>query len=467
MATQKNSDDITDINERADDGALDDNVDDGPDDNVDDGPDDLADDGPDDSADDPDDLADDGPDDLADDGQDELADDGPDDSADDPDNLADDGPDDLADDGPDDTADGPDDTADDPDDGPDDGFNNSVDDSFNDDGNDGANGIVSSSIISSSTQSPTPSALVNAAGASAAPAGGLVNAAEASPASTGQSKTSVKIIGGIVAALLGILIIFSIAIFYLKRRWRAKEQKESHRGIIFDAKAQRDEEEGGGEGASFIGEKKGHSREDSMASTRSKSSTDDYLKTGRKRSSLGTYQTPGVAPEEAYMMFGGSTADLNDEDEKKPLTYHQRHLSENSTPSNRHSWSGAPAPTDPRARRISLLDDDSRYPAINGSTDSLGVRPQMRHSVSHPSGVADPFSDSTPTGSPRAPSKALTTGDIHGSPPPRPLGARPPPPPGSPSGGRRISLKGGVGVRQARSQSIGASPVTTPKSAWK
>ncbi|KAG8895120.1 hypothetical protein FRC01_012556 [Tulasnella sp. 417] len=458
MATQKNSDDITDINERADDGALDDNVDDGPDDNVDDGPDDSANDGPDDSADDPDDL-DDGPDDLADDGQDDLADDGPDDSADDPDDLADDGPDDSADD--------PDDSADDPDDGPDDGFNNSVDDSFNDDGNDGANGIVSSSIISSSTQSPTPSALVNAAGASAAPAGGLVNAAEASPASTGQSKTSIKIIGGIVAALLGILIIFSITIFFLKRR-KAKEQKDAHRGIIFDAKTQRDEEEGGGEGTSFISEKKGHSREDSMASTRSKSSTDDYLKTGRKRSSLGTYQTPGVAPEEAYMMFGGSTADLNDEDEKKPLTYHQRHLSESSTTvSNRHSWSGAPAPTDPRARRISLLDDDSRYPAINGSTDSLGVRQQMRHSVSYPSGVADPFSDSTPTGSPRAPSKALTTGDIHGSPPPKPLGARPPPPPGSPSGGRRISLKGGVGVRQARSMSTGGSPVTTPKSAWK
>lgn len=237
--------------------------------------------------------------------------------------------------------------------------------------------------------------------------------------------------------------------------------------MLHDAKAQRDEEEGGGEGTAFISDLKTHSREDSMASTRSKGSADDYLKSGRKRSSIGTYHTPGIAAEEAYMMFGGSTHDLNEEEEKKPLTYHERHLSESSMASNRLSWSGVPAPTDPRARRISLLDDDSRYPVVNASSDSLGRPQQMRHSVSYPPGVVDPFSDATPTTSPKAPSRALTTGDFT-YPVAKPAGARPPPGAATPATpgamGRRVSLKGGVGVRRG---STPGSPVGSPKSAWK
>ncbi|KAG8918814.1 hypothetical protein FRC00_012051, partial [Tulasnella sp. 408] len=303
----------------------------------------------------------------------------------------------------------------------------------NDDlGNDGANDVASSSstsvtdsIISTSSQSPSATALFNTAvAATSSPPAGLVNAA---PPKSGQSSTSVKIIGGIAAALIGILIIFSVAIFYLKRRWRAREQADARRGAMHDAKAQHDEEEGGGEGTAFIGDRKVHGREDSMASVGSKSSRKDYLKSDRKRSSLGTYQSPGIAAEEAYMMFGGSTADLNDDEEKRPLSYHERHLSESSMASKRSSWSGVPAPTDPRARRISLLDDESRYPVMNASSDSLGRR-QMRHSVSYPPGVADPFGDTTtPTASPpKPPHRALTTGDVT-NPIAKPAGARPPP----------------------------------------
>ncbi|KAG9046486.1 hypothetical protein FS837_004329 [Tulasnella sp. UAMH 9824] len=330
---------------------------------------------------------------------------------------------------------------------------------------------ITDSIISTSSQSPSATALFNTAvpdPTTSSPPAGLVNAAPA-PAKSGQSSTSVKIIGGIVAALIGILIIFSVTIFYLKRRWKAREEADARRGAMRDAKAQHDEEEGGGEGTAFIGDKKVHGRGDSLASMRSKTSSDDYLKSSRKRSSLGTYHTPGIAAEEAYMMFGGSTADLNDDEEKRPLSYHERHLSESSMASKRASWSGVPAPTDPRARRISLLDDESRYPVINASSDSLGRR-QMRHSVSYPPGVVDPFGDTTtPTASPpKPPHRALTTGDVT-HPVAKPAGARPPPgaaAPGNPAGpgGRRISLKGGVGVRRNSNPS---SPVGSPKAAWK
>ncbi|KAG8999800.1 hypothetical protein FRB90_011952 [Tulasnella sp. 427] len=328
------------------------------------------------------------------------------------------------------------------------------------------------------TATPTPTVAVTATSA------GPVNAGPSSPPPhTGQSSTSLKIIGGIVTALVGILIVFAIAIFYLKRRWKAQERKHSSSSssmVFRDAKNQRDEEEGGGEGTAFIASDEKHragSREDSLASTRSKSSVDSYTKkSGQKRTSLGTYQSPGVAPEEAYMMFGGSTTDLNDEEEK-PLTYHQRHLSEsstfsgsnNNTSNKRTSWSGgAPPPTDARARRISLLDDDSRYPVVNASTDSLGRR-QMRHSVSYTPGAIDPFADKTPTSSPKPQHKSFTAGETRGA---AAAAARPRLPPGAqapgsptPQESRRVSLKGGVGVRRQSAPGSPGSPKASP--AWK
>lgn len=326
-----------------------------------------------------------------------------------------------------------------------------------------------------SMQSPSPTALFNTAVVTTSAPAGLSNAAPSSaPTNSGQSNTSVKIIGGIVAALIGILLIFAVAIFYLKRRWKAKEQEESARRAAHAARVARDEEEGGGEGTAFIGDKKEHVREDSMSSSRSKGSADDYLKSGRKRSSLGTFYSPGIAAEEAYMMFGGSAADLNEDEEKKPLTYHERHLSESMAASKRNSWGSIPETNDPRSRRISLLDDGSRYPGVDASTDSLGRR-GMRHSVSYPPGIVDPFSDATPTTSPKAPSRAFTTGDVT-APGAKPAGAKPAgPPAGSPPGtqspgrqGRRVSLQGGVGVRRATAPgSPGGSPVGSPRTAWK
>ncbi|KAG8907892.1 hypothetical protein FRB99_001751 [Tulasnella sp. 403] len=289
---------------------------------------------------------------------------------------------------------------------------------------------------------PTPTTQQEPSQTSAASSKGLPVAARAALA-----------IGGI---LIGLILLFFLTVFVLKRQYRARQKvyaATASRGV-YEATSLHDNEDTSVTRPSEDIERKqsidsyadsryGDTRARSGSRASKRPSHDDYLKTSRRISSIGSSYAPGIELEEAYNLYGQSTTSLVRTDDnvsemsRRSRGYSETGTLEESQPLNSHQRRASEASALSRSgsRPLSLLDNDSRYPSMSGHS-----RRTSSHSFSL-SSRTDPFSDSTPVGSPDPMRKSF----IEGPPP----GAAKPITPGSsttPPEGRRVSVHSGIGV---------------------
>lgn len=303
-----------------------------------------------------------------------------------------------------------------------------------------SSGVLSSSSDDGATLTFNPSASLPIASPQPSSSDAVTVTQPGDDDDSGGLSGGAKVAIGVLAALAVLGILFSGTIWWLKKRANQNKRKDASRGVYEATLPYEFEEFNPGENSGFLADRKsvddeqghtygGRARSGSQAtrtSKRSSTSTSDYLKSRNKRDSVGSAYMPGVAMEEAYTMFGGSTADLHDDDddESRPLAH-------------RRSSSALAALPLKSGRRASLMSEGSRYPTMDST--------RSRRSLSYSGGV-DPFSDTTPTGSP-APLHRTFTSPVDGAASPKGGTSPPRGSPPSASQGRRISLQAGVGVQ--------------------
>ncbi|KAG9038713.1 hypothetical protein FRB95_000303 [Tulasnella sp. JGI-2019a] len=272
---------------------------------------------------------------------------------------------------------------------------------------------------------------------------------------TGSSGISagVKALIGVIVGLIVLALAAAGAFWYLRRKWNVRAAASGGAGVrrqwsLYEATSVEDhdadpERDGAirdqlkeGEslglydgGATLTGKTTRTSRRSSTGRSR-------YTRVGKQRTSIGLDLEP-----EAYAMFGASTTSLErytDDDPRSDPVPPPPGLGSGGEIMEMGQRKPSPEgfdPTDPkgkrrsadngpglagmeRQKRLSLLEDQSRYPTVSSQNSGAVTGRRLSRTITG-SGSFDPFSDAAPTAGGSSPPAAQSAS----SPPKPPLGA--------------------------------------------
>jgi len=208
--------------------------------------------------------------------------------------------------------------------------------------------------------------------------------------SAGSSKSAtVKVLIGIGGAAAIIIIIFTIALFLVRRGAKAKLRgSQDGRNAVYQAAATDDDYSG--------------DRSRFLSMTRRQSEGDDARRSESERPSLqgrsqDSYLRPGLYQEEAYQLFNRDS-NFPIPDAVQPSYLNPARGSDSYT----DPFPATSSPT--RPRRSSILDDGSRYPAPLQSGGEGDNSQPKRRSINLPAistAPFDPFADLIPSSVPK------------------------------------------------------------------